>query len=89
MARFAGLRRAGATVRNARGQPKWLLYTGVGIVVFFVILAVFAPLIAPYGFDQVSSGGVRFPKQGDPSSASSGAPERRSRWWCWRSPSRS
>jgi peptide/nickel transport system permease protein len=68
MARLAGLRRAGNTVRHARGQPKWILYTGIGIVVFFLILAVFAPLIAPYGFDQVSSGGVRFPKQGDPSS---------------------
>src|SRR4051812_22503665 len=53
-------------IRRARGMPKWILYTGIGIVAFFVILAVFAPLIAPYGFDQVSSGGVRFDKQANP-----------------------
>jgi peptide/nickel transport system permease protein len=53
-------------VTEARGVPAWILWTGVGIVGFFVILAIFAPLIAPYGFDQVSADGVRFPKQGSP-----------------------
>jgi peptide/nickel transport system permease protein len=53
-------------IREARGTPRWILYAGIGIVLFFVILAVFAPVIAPYGFDQVDSGGVRFPKQGSP-----------------------
>jgi peptide/nickel transport system permease protein len=53
-------------VKEARGVPAWILWTGVGIVGFFVILAIFAPLIAPYGFDQVSADGVRFPKQGSP-----------------------
>jgi peptide/nickel transport system permease protein len=55
-------------VTEARGVPRWILWTGVGIVVFFVILAIFAPLIAPYGFDQVSANGTRFPKQGSPDS---------------------
>jgi peptide/nickel transport system permease protein len=55
-------------IGEARGTPRWILYTGIGIVLVFVILAVFAPLIAPYGFDQVSADGVRFPKQGEPSS---------------------
>ena len=54
-------------IRAAEGAPKWLLYTGTVIVVVFVFLAIFAPLIAPYGFDQVESGGVRFPKQAEPS----------------------
>jgi len=50
-----------------RGVPRWILLSGIGIVVFFLILAIFAPLIAPYGFDQVSVDGVRFPKQASPS----------------------
>jgi peptide/nickel transport system permease protein len=64
-----GLRRLGARVQEARGMPRWILYTGLAIVAFFVILAIFAPLIAPYDFHQVESGGVRFPKQNGPSSA--------------------
>ena len=53
---------------EARGLPKWMLIGGIAIVAFFLILAIFAPLIAPYGFDQVSSGGTGFPKQGSPDS---------------------
>ena len=41
------------------------LLSGVVIVGFFVLLAIFAPLLAPYGFDQVADGG-RFPKQSAP-----------------------
>jgi len=66
--RFAGTRRTVREIRSARGVPKWILYAGIGIVVFFFILAIFAPLIAPYGFDQVDSAGVRFPKQAAPDS---------------------
>src|SRR5918999_6105365 len=51
---------------QATGMPRWLLFSGLGLVAVFVLLAVFAPLIAPYGFDQVSADGVRFPKQGSP-----------------------
>jgi peptide/nickel transport system permease protein len=54
-------------IRQAEGMPKVLLYTGTAIVLLFVFLAVFAPLIAPYGFDQVDANGVRFPKQEAPS----------------------
>jgi len=55
-----------APIREARGVSRAIFWIGVGIVVFFVILAVFAPLIAPYGFDQVSDAAGRFPKQGSP-----------------------
>ncbi|MGH8889100.1 MAG: ABC transporter permease [Acidothermaceae bacterium] len=55
-------------VKQAQGFSKWLLWVGAAITVIFVVLAVFAPLIAPYGFDQYTSGGVRFPKQAAPSS---------------------
>ncbi len=53
-------------IRESTGVSRTLLWTGVGIVVFFVVLAIFAPLIAPYGFDQVQEGAIRFPKQGSP-----------------------
>jgi peptide/nickel transport system permease protein len=56
-------------IRESRGLTRWLLISGVAIVLLFVILAIFAPVIAPYGFDQVSADGVRFPKQASPDSA--------------------
>ena len=58
-----------AQIRQAEGAPKRLLYIGTAIVALFLILAIFAPLIAPYGFDQVDANGDRFPKQASPSSA--------------------
>jgi peptide/nickel transport system permease protein len=53
-------------LRSARGVPKVLLVTGGVISAFFVILAVFAPLIAPYAFDQYTADGTRFSKLGGP-----------------------
>jgi peptide/nickel transport system permease protein len=53
---------------EARGLSKWILIAGVVIVGVFLILAIFAPLIAPYGFDQVTADGARFPKQSHPDS---------------------
>jgi peptide/nickel transport system permease protein len=53
-------------IRRSSGMPKWMLYSGLAIVALFVFLAIFAPLVAPYGFDQFSSEGTRFPKQGNP-----------------------
>jgi peptide/nickel transport system permease protein len=67
--RAAGIRRLIHQIRTARGVPKWILYSGIGIVLFFLILAIFAPLIAPYGFADSSSGGHDFPKQAAPSGA--------------------
>jgi peptide/nickel transport system permease protein len=55
-------------IREARGLARWLLYAGIFLVTLFLILAIFAPVIAPYGFDQVSAGGERFPKQSAPDS---------------------
>src|SRR5215216_1259756 len=46
-----------------------MLISGSVIVVVFEFLAIFAPLVAPYGFDQVTSGNTDFPKQAAPSSA--------------------
>ena len=64
--RFAATRRLLDQIRQAEGTPKRLLYIGTVIVVVFLIMAIFAPLIAPYGFDQVEAHGVRFAKQAAP-----------------------
>lgn len=64
--RFGGLRRIVSAIREARGVPRFMLWTGAVISALFVITAVFAPLIAPYSFDTYKSGGHTFPKQGSP-----------------------
>jgi peptide/nickel transport system permease protein len=56
------------TAARAQGVPRWILISGVALVLLFVILAIFAPVLAPYGFDQVTADGVRFPKQHAPDS---------------------
>jgi peptide/nickel transport system permease protein len=49
------------------GMARWMLVTGIVITAIFVICAIFAPLLAPYGFAQASADGLRFPKAGAPS----------------------
>lgn len=44
-----------------------MFWSGVGITVFFILLAVLAPVISPYNFNQYRSGGVRFPQLAPPS----------------------
>ena len=62
-----GLRRAFQPIADARGFTRGMLWTGAGITLFFVVLAVFAPLISPYGFAQYKSGGERFAQLASPS----------------------
>ena len=66
---LAGVGRFLAPIGEARGMARWMLWIGVVIVLFFVVLAVFAPWIAPYKFDQYISHGHRFPKLAHPSSS--------------------
>ncbi|HYG92698.1 MAG TPA: ABC transporter permease [Nocardioides sp.] len=49
------------------GLARWMLVIGIVITATFVVLAIFAPWIAPYGFAESSADGVRFPKAGPPS----------------------
>ena len=65
--RFAGIRRALAPIGEARGLPKWVLYIGLAIVLLFVIAAIFAPWVSPYGFDQYRDAAGQFPKSAAPS----------------------
>jgi peptide/nickel transport system permease protein len=61
------LRRMLAPVRQTTGMGRWVLVAGSLITGIFVVLAVFAPWIAPYGFAQQSAGGRPFPKLAPPS----------------------
>ncbi|HVV76158.1 MAG TPA: dipeptide/oligopeptide/nickel ABC transporter permease/ATP-binding protein [Mycobacteriales bacterium] len=62
-----GLRRMLAPLFAARGLPRVLLWVGLSLTGLFVVLAIFAPLIAPYGFNQYLDHGIRFPQQAAPS----------------------
>lgn len=60
--------RAVKPFRDAQGLSKWLLWLGVAGTMLVVLVAIFAPWIAPYDFNQVaSSDGGRFAKQAPPS----------------------
>lgn len=66
--RFGTLRRTLAPFGEARGIPRAVVWIGVGITVSFILMAIFAPLVAPYEFDQYRDAeGVRFEKQEAPS----------------------
>lgn len=53
---------------TARGVPRWVLWAGIALTVFFVILALFAPWISPYDFDEYrTADGERFGTQQPPS----------------------
>jgi len=54
--------RALAPIRDARGFARIMLFVGAGITVFFVLIALLAPVISPYSFDQYQSSSGRFPQ---------------------------
>jgi peptide/nickel transport system permease protein len=66
--RWRPLGRALAPIREARGFARTMLVVGAGITVFFILLALLAPVVSPYAFDQYKSGGQRFPQLASPSS---------------------
>ena len=68
-ARLIALGRATKPIREASGTARGMLWAGAAITLFFVVLAVFARFISPYGFTQYKSDGVRFPQLAHPSAA--------------------
>ena len=56
-----------AAVRATVGFQRGMLVAGALIVLFFIVLAVFAPVIAPYGFNADSAKGGRLPDLQAPS----------------------
>ncbi|MBF6332619.1 ABC transporter permease [Nocardia transvalensis] len=53
--------------RMTSGLQRATLIFGLALIGMFVIVALFAPLIAPYGFAQISENGVDFVRQQAPS----------------------
>jgi peptide/nickel transport system permease protein len=62
-----GLRRVWAPVAETRGLARVMLVAGAAITLFFIVLALFARWIAPYGFNEYQAGGHRFPQLAAPS----------------------
>jgi peptide/nickel transport system permease protein len=54
------LRGIAGPYRDSHGVARFMLVTGTALVTLMLLLAVFAPLVAPYGFNQVEADGVRF-----------------------------
>ena len=52
---------------DTTGLARWMLVVGLSITAVFVVFAIFAPWIAPYGFAQTSVDGETFPKVAAPS----------------------
>jgi peptide/nickel transport system permease protein len=66
-ARLIALGRATKPIREASGIARAMFWSGIGITLFFVVLAFFARFISPYGFTQYKTGHIRFPQLGHPS----------------------
>ncbi|MBY4127758.1 ABC transporter permease [Rhodococcus fascians] len=56
-----------AFVKSTSGLQRVTLIVGLALMVAFVLAALFAPLLAPYGFSQTSDGGADFARQAAPS----------------------
>jgi peptide/nickel transport system permease protein len=53
---------------RTQGVARWMLVVGVVISALFIVLAIFAPLLAPFGFADYQDEDGRFPKLGHPNS---------------------
>lgn len=53
-------------LRGSVGLQRGMLLTGAALTALFLLAALFAPLLAPYGYAQLQSGGVLFGSQQGP-----------------------
>jgi peptide/nickel transport system permease protein len=65
--RLLRARRVFAPIAEARGLNRTMLWLGIAITAAFVLVAVFAPWIAPYDFDTFRANGERFVQLEPPS----------------------
>lgn len=61
------MRRFWRTMWHTQGAARWILIGGAALTVAFVLLAVLAPWVAPYDFNQSKVDGVKLPKLQAPS----------------------
>lgn len=61
-------KRISAPYRHSHGIQRFMLVTGTLLALAFVFMAIFAPLLAPFDFNQNSDAAGRFPQQSEPSS---------------------
>ena len=61
------LKRLAAPYRQSHGIQRFMLVSGTAVSLLFILMAIFAPLIAPYSFDTYQDAQGRFPTQGEPS----------------------
>ena len=58
--------RSGRSVQS-RGTARVMLWAGIAITAAFILMAVFAPVVSPYAFDQFQANGKRFAQLEAPS----------------------
>ncbi|QTE30811.1 ABC transporter permease [Pengzhenrongella sicca] len=58
-----------ALLRSTHGLQRGMLVAGLAVIAVFVVVAVFAPVLAPYGFNADRADGVVFGTQQPPSAA--------------------
>ena len=56
-----------STLRSSHGLQRFMLLLGLGLVVAFLLIAIFAPWLAPYDFNADRAGGQVFGRQQAPS----------------------
>lgn len=63
---LGGVRRLSRTVWRTDGLARWILLAGLALTLVFVVMAIFAPWIAPYDFNErFTSEGKLAPASGD------------------------
>src|SRR3954447_9747151 len=61
------LTKIAAPFRLSHGVQRFMLVGGTALSLLFILMAIFAPLIAPYDFNTYQDAHGRFPQQGAPS----------------------